>query len=213
MPHNIIFSQQTIKDYNLSLGSSAATPGGGAAAALTAAQGVNLVSMVCSLTVGKEKYAEYNDLNQEILDKCSELQAICLDRMDKDAIAFYDMIAVYKMSKSTPEEQEAYLVAKENALKTCTLPPLELMDISVKGLSYIDAVLGKSNSNAVSDLGAAASCFQSVLECSWLNVVINLRDIQDQTFATEKRTAGETLLLTGKAKARELYDKVLTQLT
>ncbi len=39
------------------LASSAPEPGGGAAAALTAATGAALVSMVANLTIGKEKYA------------------------------------------------------------------------------------------------------------------------------------------------------------
>ena len=39
------------------LGSDAPAPGGGSAAALSAANGISLTKMVCELTLGKKKYA------------------------------------------------------------------------------------------------------------------------------------------------------------
>lgn len=41
------------------LGSDAPAPGGGSAAALSAANGISLTKMVCELTLGKKKYAEF----------------------------------------------------------------------------------------------------------------------------------------------------------
>lgn len=209
MSQTINFGKETLEEYTSVLASSAATPGGGAAAALSATQGVALVAMVCNLTVGKEKFQEHEELNQEALVKAKSLQGECLALMDKDAIAFGDMVAVYRMPKTTEEEKKIWEVAKEQALKTCIAPPMELMEISLEGLALVKMVLGKSNQNAVSDLGAAASLFQSALECSWLNVVINLKDMKDQAFEKEQRSRGEELLDTGKIMANELFNTVL----
>lgn len=209
MSQTINFAEETLGNYTGALASKAATPGGGAAAALSAAQGVALVSMVCNLTVGKEKFKEHEELNQEALAKAASLEKECLAMMDKDAVAFADMVAVYKMPKTTEEEKKAWEVAKEQALITCIAPPLELMEIATEGLALVKMVLGKSNENAVSDLGAAASLLQSALECSWLNVVINLKDIKDQKFEKEQRRRGEELMDTGKILANELYNTVL----
>ena len=49
----------TIKDYLDVLKSDAPAPGGGSVSALTAAQGIGLVSMVCELTIGKERYKDF----------------------------------------------------------------------------------------------------------------------------------------------------------
>lgn len=212
MSHEIIFAEEQIAEFMNALGSSAATPGGGASAALTAAQGVSLISMVCALTVGKEKFAEYETLNQEMLEKTKKMQQQCLEGMDKDAIAFHEMIAVYKMPKGTEEEQEVRRVAQEKALKTCTIPPMELMEIAYEGLYCILAVLGKSNENAVSDLGVAASCFQSALDSSWLNVVINLKGIKDKEFCEKYRSRGKELQEKGSKLATETYNMVLEQI-
>lgn len=209
MSETINFKKETLEGYSEALGSGAATPGGGAAAALSATQGAALVSMVCNLTVGKEKFKDHEELNQEALAKAISLQEECLGLMDKDAIAFGDMVAVYRMPKTTQEEKKAWEVAKENALKTCIAPPMELMEISLEGLALVRMVLGKSNQNAVSDLGAAASLFLSALECSWLNVVINLKDLQDKEFEKNQRSRGEECVETGRRLANELYNTVL----
>lgn len=209
MSHDIIFAQQSVAEFTDLLASSASTPGGGAAGGLVAAQGVALVGMVCNLTTGKEKFAEYQELMDEVLVKCESLQKECLDLMDSDAVAFHEMMACYKMPKGTEEEKALHQVAKESALKACTLPPLELMEVSMEGLALVKAVMGRSNGNAVSDLGAAATMFLSALETSWLNVVINLKDIQDSVFEKEKRSLGEEMLDSGRILATELYHTVL----
>lgn len=209
MPHEIIFAEQTIREFSTDLGSSLSTPGGGAAAALSAAQGASLVAMVCSLTVGKEKYAKHEELAQEILKKAQEMEKECLSLMDEDAVAFHEMMAVYRMPKSTEEEKAHHKVAQEKALEACSVPPMDLMEISVEGLSLVRAVLGKSNMNAVSDLGVAALFFKSALEASWLNVVINLKGLPEGDFSERTRKLGEELLDTGKRQADELYQTVL----
>lgn len=212
MSHTIVFGEQKIQEYIGDLSSSTGTPGGGAAAGLAAAQGVALVSMVCQLTTGKEKFAQHQELIDEVLVKCEALSQECLQLMDGDAVAFHKMMAVYKMPKETAEELSARAVARESASKACTLPPLDMMEISVEGLALVKAVLGKSNGNVVSDLGAATTFFASSLEASWLNVVINLKGMADKSFVKEKESQGQELLDSGRQTARELYETVLSWL-
>ena len=50
------------------LGSDAPAPGGGSAAALSAANGISLTKMVCELTLGKKKYADEEALIKTIRD-------------------------------------------------------------------------------------------------------------------------------------------------
>ena len=51
----------SITEFAKVLGSDAPAPGGGSAAALSAANGISLTKMVCELTIGKKKYAEFED--------------------------------------------------------------------------------------------------------------------------------------------------------
>ena len=67
-------AQKSCVDFVEVLASKAAVPGGGGAAALAGAIGMALGSMVCNLTTGKKKYAQYEEAIQEILAKAGKLQ-------------------------------------------------------------------------------------------------------------------------------------------
>lgn len=203
------FPEMTLQAYHETLASSAPTPGGGAATALAASQGASLVSMVCNLTVGKEKYAQYQDLMENVLPQLEKMQATCLGLMDKDAQAFDQVAAVFALPKNSEAELAHRKEKMQLALKACTLPPMELMEESLKGLELTASVLGKSNQSAVSDLGVAALFFQSAIQGAWLNVTINLGSLQDETFVQTHKTRGEEILVKGKTLAEQIYGEVL----
>ena len=58
-----------VKDYLDLLKSDAPAPGGGSVSALAGAQGVGLFMMVADLTLGKEKYADYQEICAEAKEK------------------------------------------------------------------------------------------------------------------------------------------------
>ena len=69
----MILTDMTVKAFAEKLASNAPAPGGGSAAALSGALGAALVSMVCRLTQGKEKYAEFESLVMDTVTKSDEL--------------------------------------------------------------------------------------------------------------------------------------------
>ena len=93
------FSKMTIEDYLERLGSGSPTPGGGAAASLTSAQGAALVMMVANHTIGKPKYAEFEELNTFILEEAGELLVKLEAGMDRDAEAFGKVSAAYALPR------------------------------------------------------------------------------------------------------------------
>ena len=64
----------SITEFAKVLGSDAPAPGGGSAAALSAANGISLTKMVCELTIGKKKYAEFEDHIKGVHEKSAHLQ-------------------------------------------------------------------------------------------------------------------------------------------
>lgn len=206
-------AELNLTEYSKQLASSAPTPGGGAATAQIAAQGANLLAMVCNLTVGKEKYAQHEVLVAETLDKAEEISQKALRLMDEDAVAFGEVAKLYKLPNKTAEEKEIRQKSMEIALQGCTKPPLELMKLCLEGLHLTKSVLGKSNQSAVSDLGVAALFFGSALEGAWLNVSINLAYMKSETFLTETKREGEAVLAEGKTLSQGLYQEVLAEFT
>ena len=93
------FKSISIEDYLRQLGSGAPVPGGGAAAALTSAQGAALIMMVANHTIGKPKYAEFEELNTFILEEAEALLGKLETGMDRDAEAFGKVSEAYALPR------------------------------------------------------------------------------------------------------------------
>ena len=87
---------QSCADFTAALASKQPVPGGGGAAALTAALGTALCSMVGNFTIGKKKYAGVQDDIAFLLRQCGDLQQRMLALVDADAQA----LDVYKRQGS-----------------------------------------------------------------------------------------------------------------
>ena len=70
------------------LASNSPTPGGGGGAAIAGALAVELTSMVGNLTVGKEKFAQYEADVQELLARAEALRIGLLNFVNVDAEVF-----------------------------------------------------------------------------------------------------------------------------
>ena len=99
------FKSIGIGDYLNQLGSGAPTPGGGAAAALTSAQGAALIMMVANHTIGKPKYAEFEELNTFVLEESEKLLEKLEAGMDKDAEAFGKVSEAYGLPRQFSDIQ------------------------------------------------------------------------------------------------------------
>ena len=81
-----ILTDLNSKYFLTALASSAPAPGGGGGAAMAGALAAALASMVCNLTIGKEKFAQQELEVKELLDEAEEvrqtlLQLLC--RLDQ----------------------------------------------------------------------------------------------------------------------------------
>ena len=121
----------TVKDFVDVLGSDAPAPGGGSAAALAAAMGISLTKMVCELTIGKKKYAEFEEDMKLVFDESKALQKHLLDAIDEDTEAFNAVSAVFDMPKETDNEKAARRAAMQTALQGAAESPFHMMKLMV----------------------------------------------------------------------------------
>ena len=194
------------------LASDAPAPGGGSAAALEGAIGAALTAMVCGLTKGKKKFAEFNDLAVEAEVKALALKDRFVDVMDRDTEAFNVVSAAFGMPKETDEEKAARSAAIQKGLEGCTATPLEMMEIAVETLELTDSILGKSNDSAASDLGVSALSLRAAIQGAWLNVLINIGSLKNKELAEDYRVKGEALLAKALPLADKIYAEVVTML-
>jgi len=201
-------SQITNIQFSEKLASDAPAPGGGSVAALSASLGIALTHMVGALTTGKTKYAEYEELTQTTLTKANDLREKLLECMDRDTEIFGQMEAVFKMPKATDDEKKARRDAMQDALKACSVVPLEIMGYCHEALVVTSDYVGKSNASAASDLGVAALMLGAGIKGAWLNVLINIGGIKDEAFVNEYRTKGEELLDKSLLMADKIYEDI-----
>ena len=194
------------------LASDAPAPGGGSAAALEGALGAALTAMVCGLTVGKKKYAEFQELAEEAQKKATDLKARFVDVMDRDTEAFNVVSAAFGMPKETDEEKAARSAAIQKGLEGCTKTPFEMMELAVETLELTASILGKSNDSAASDLGVSALSLRAAVQGAWLNVLINIGSLKNKELAEDYRTKGEALLAKALPLADQIYDAVVKSL-
>ncbi|MCD1024434.1 MULTISPECIES: cyclodeaminase/cyclohydrolase family protein [Enterococcus] len=198
-----------LKEFVNVLGSDAPAPGGGSASALAAAQGIALTKMVAELTIGKKKYADFETEMKNLQQKAADLQAELLVAIDEDTAAFNQVSAVFEMPKSSEEEKKERRRALQKALQGAAVTPFNLMEKIVTALELTQGAIGKSNSNAASDLGVAALNLKAALQGAWLNVLINLSSIEDDAFVLKYRKNGEKLVKQGNKIADDIYQKII----
>ena len=126
------------------LGSDAPASGGGSAAALSAANGISLTKMVCELTLGKKKYAEFEAEIAQVHAESDRLQEDLLAAIDKDTEAFNLVSAVFNIPKNTEEDKDARREAMQQALKEATKSPYGMMEDILVALHGNDNILNRS---------------------------------------------------------------------
>ncbi len=179
---------QAEPDFMDALASASPTPGGGSAAAHTAAVAAALVSMVARLTIGKKKYENVAEEAKGILEKAEAMRLEFLQGIQEDSQAFEAVMAAFKLPKDTPEQSQVRAVAIQAATLEAARVPLagaaRMLDLQVLALDV--ARIG--NTNAISDAGSAVTLARAALECAAFNVRINLNGLDDKAEA-EKMTA------------------------
>ena len=165
--------------------------------------------MVCGLTVGKKKYAEFQELAEEAQKKATDLKARFVDVMDRDTEAFNVVSAALGMPKATDEEKAARSAAIQKGLEGCTKSPFEMMELAVETLELTASILGKSNDSAASDLGVSALSLRAAIQGAWLNVLINIGSLKNKELAEDYRAKGEALLAKALPLADQIYDTVV----
>ncbi len=189
-------ADMTVTNYMELLGSDAPAPGGGSASALVGAQGVGLFTMVAGLTLGRKKYVDFTENCNMIIEQGKPVQAELIAQIDRDTEAFNQVSAAFKMPKETDEEKAARKAAIREATIVATNAPFYTIELCHKGMMLGRELLGKFNTNCASDLGVGALNVKAAAYGAWLNVLINVGGLDEETAADYK------------ARGRKLLDEI-----
>lgn len=189
-----MLTDQTVTQFLNTTASSEPVPGGGSVSALCGALAAALTQMVARLTVGRKKYAEYEEEMQAIVERVEPLRQSLIGLVDLDSEAYADVMKAYKMPKDTDEDRRLRDEAIEAATKHAAEVPLNVARTVSVILPDIARVAANGNRNAITDACVAAMCAHTAMRGALLNVQINLSGIRDQAFVALCRAESERLL-------------------
>lgn len=187
------------------LSSNAPVPGGGGASAAVGAFAAALGMMVTNLTIGKKKYADYEEEVKAVRDRLEGLRDQLIDLVDGDAVAFEPLSKAYSIPKDNPERD----TIMENALYEASVVPMSIMETVLAAAKELEILVEKGSKLAVSDVGVGILFAQAAIEGASLNVYINTKSMKDRDRAAALDAKADAIIAEGAALKARIYSGVL----
>ncbi len=175
--------EMTLTDFQAALGSKNATPGGGTAAAVALGQAAGLTEMVCSLTIGSDKWSDgwqaAENARLVAIDVLSHTGRLA----NEDSAAFDTVVAAFRMPKTTEEEKEIRRNAIRQGTLLAAMVPLETAQKGMELLHTLESLATNGNGNAASDVGVASLLASAAVKGALFNVEINVASLPPEMAA------------------------------
>lgn len=198
-----------ITEYLEKAAAGTAVPGGGSVAALNAALAAGLTAMVANLTIGKKGYEAVAEEMNDIANKTTELREKLTAAIDRDAEAYSEVMAAFKLPRATNQEKELRKLAIQKAFKHAALVPMEVANQAVKVLDLAGRAVAGGNKNAVTDGLVAAMNARTAALAALYNVKINLGSIDDDEFVKKLTREINDLEQQAREKEKEILANVM----
>ncbi len=173
----------TLSEFSDRLASAQPVPGGGSASALAGSMAAALLAMVSRLSAGRPKYEQYATTHARALEVAEVTRTRLLDLADEDARAYAAFGTARKMPRDTADEQAARDEATHVAARGASEVPLAVVRECARIAYEAEAMAGRSNLNAASDLEVAARLATAAARGAAANVLINLPMVGDDSYS------------------------------
>jgi formiminotetrahydrofolate cyclodeaminase len=207
-----VITQGTVDQFLEDLASGQPTPGGGSAAAVMGATGAALVSMVCSVSIGKKGCEAAEAELQAVRAESELLRRRLAATADADVCAFEALMAGYKLPKATDEEKARRAAAIQTGLRQATEVPLACARDCGKVIALARRAGELGYRGVISDAGVGVMAAYAALRSAALNVYTNAPALKDQAFAREATEELRELADSGAVECEAVYGLVRKRL-
>lgn len=167
-----MYVNKTLDEYLSDLAARKPAPGGGSAAALSAAIGSALMSMVANYTVGNPRYKNVEGKVSAILEKSEKFRAELEALIDKDVEAYNKLSKGMKEAGKDPARLD-------RLYREAVMPPFEICKIAAECLKICNELADCGNKNLITDTAIAAILLEGAFFSAKFNVYINLKYMSD----------------------------------
>ncbi len=165
----------TVNEYLDDLAARKPAPGGGSAAALEAAIGCALMSMVANFTISNKKYGQFKERAESSLGRSEGFRKRLAELIDEDVLVYTKLSEGFKRyDKDSPE--------LERLFKASCGVPYEICKIISDALTVCKGLVEFGNRNLVTDTAIAALMLESAFFGAKFNAYINLKYIKETEF-------------------------------
>jgi formiminotetrahydrofolate cyclodeaminase len=187
------------------LASGAPTPGGGSAAAIIGAMGAALVSMVCSVTLGKKGLEAVAPEMKTVREQSEKLRLRLTAMVAEDVAAFDALMAAYRLPKASEVDKTRRAEAIQSNLRAATETPLDCARACAQVIGLAQRAGENGYSGVISDAGVGVLAAHTALRSAALNVYINAPSLQDREFAQQALAEVHELLEAGGRRSEAVY--------
>jgi len=184
------------------------TPGGGSVSAYCGVLAASLGQMVCSITIGKPKYATVEPRLKEILSELGRTGARLRELIAEDAESFEDVLRAYRLPKETEDQNKQRSAEIQKALQSAIAVPFETAERSLDVLKLLGELADIGTPNALSDVGVGAQLALVAVTGASYNVRANLSSITDSESAEKTRGAMDDIVSQARTIAAEVEAKL-----
>jgi formiminotetrahydrofolate cyclodeaminase len=158
-----LFRNLSVKAYCDILARRTPVPGGGSAAALCAALGVSLLSMVAEYSLGKGAAKSVERRILMINQYCAKMRERLLELVDEDADAYRQVVKTRKAPSRL----------KKAALARARKVPLEIGKHCYTAIGFAPYLIEEGNPNLLSDVEVAGELLLAGFNAAMINVAVN----------------------------------------
>jgi len=192
--------QMTVGELLGLVASKAPVPGGGAVAGLIAGLGAALGGMVVAYSLGRKTLAAHQPMLEHEAAHLESLRRECLRLGDADAVAYERLNALQRLAPDDPERAMRYAQAVDEAIDV----PMRVAGVCGRMMQGLRGLAGASNPHLKSDLAIAGVLALAGAEAARWNVVINLRDVGDESRRAAIRAEVDRMVAQAAALKAEL---------
>lgn len=145
------YRDYSLAEYSNALSARKPVPGGGSAAAYTAALGASLMAMVANYSISEKQTVEHNQKFKKLLTKAESLRDRFLELVDLDAQAYLRVVE----SKNGSEKE------KQSAEEGARRIPQEICELCYQAVDLAPFLVSNGNKYLLSDVEVAIELLQA----------------------------------------------------